>query len=242
MHAIGVIPARFAATRFEGKVLAPLKGKPMIQHVWQRAKQARHLEEVMIACDDQRILQTAQEFGAKVVLTAPSHTCGTDRIAEAVAGLKVDIVVNIQADEPLIHHDTIDDLVQLLIKNPSLAMATAIKAIKTQAELEDPNVVKVITDNQQYALYFSRSVIPYDRDGKGIKKIPYHKHLGIYAYRKDFLIHFSKMTKPWLEQAEQLEQLRALTAGVKIKTVVTTMETIGVDTPEDLARVEPLIK
>lgn len=242
MHAIGVIPARWASTRFEGKVLAPIKGRPMIQHVWQRAKQSHQLEEVMIACDDQRILQAAQGFGAKAVLTAADHVCGTDRIAEAVSKLDADIVVNIQGDEPLIHHGIIDDLVQVLAKDPSLAMATAIKAITTQEELEDPNVVKVVTDSHQYALYFSRSVIPYDRDRVGIKKIPYYKHLGIYAYRKDFLIYFSQMSKSRLEKAEHLEQLRALEAGVKIKTVVTTVETIGVDTPEDLARVEQLIK
>jgi 3-deoxy-manno-octulosonate cytidylyltransferase (CMP-KDO synthetase) len=241
MRVIGIIPARWASTRFEGKVLAKIKGKPMIEHVWTRCRLSRRLNDVLIACDDQRILKAAEGFGAQAVMTSAAHDSGTDRIAEAAAKLKADIVINIQGDEPLIHPGTIDDLAAVLINDPSIAMATVIKAITSPEELANPNVVKVVIDREQSALYFSRSAIPFDRDKRGLKNITYYKHLGSYGYRKDFLIHFSRMPKSRLEEAEQLEQLRALEAGVKIRTVVTKMETVGVDTPEDLARVEKLI-
>lgn len=242
MQAIGVIPARWGSTRFAGKVLANLNGKPMIEHVWQRSRQSRLLKEVIIACDDERIVKAAGNFGAKAVLTSKDHASGTDRIAQAVANVSADIVVNIQGDEPLIHHSVIDSLVTALSKDPACVMATAIKLIRTKEELENPNVVKAVIDAAGNALYFSRSVIPYDRDKAGIQKIRHYKHLGIYAYRKSFLMKFTDMPKSRLEQAEQLEQLRALEAGVKIKTVLTDIETVGVDTPEDLARVEQLLR
>ena len=242
MQAVGVIPARWGSTRFAGKVLAPINGKPMIEHVWQRARQSRLLKEVIIACDDQRVVKAAEKFGAKAILTAKDHACGTDRTAEAAANVTAEIIVNIQGDEPLIHHSVIDSLVTALSKDPDCLMATAIKLIRAKDELENPNVVKVVVDAQGNALYFSRSVIPYDRDKAGIQKIKYYKHLGIYAYRRNFLLKFKDMPKSRLEQAEQLEQLRALEAGVKIKTVLTDIETIGVDTPEDLARVEQILR
>ncbi|OGX28950.1 MAG: 3-deoxy-manno-octulosonate cytidylyltransferase [Omnitrophica WOR_2 bacterium RIFCSPHIGHO2_01_FULL_52_10] len=242
MQAVGVIPARWGSTRFAGKVLAPINGKPMIEHVWQRARQSRLLKEVIIACDDQRVVKAAEKFGAKAILTAKDHACGTDRTAEAAANVTAEIIVNIQGDEPLIHHSVIDSLVTALSKDPDCLMATAIKLVRAKDELENPNVVKVVVDAQGNALYFSRSVIPYDRDKAGIGKIKYYKHLGIYAYRKSFLLEFRDLPKSRLEQAEQLEQLRALEAGVKIKTVLTDIETIGVDTPEDLARVARLLR
>ncbi len=242
MQAIGVIPARWGSTRFEGKVLADLNGKPMVEHVWQRARQSRLLKEVIIACDDERIVKAAEKFGAKAVLTSKDHASGTDRIAQAVASVAADVIVNIQGDEPLIHHSVIDSLVTALDKDPQCLMATAIKLIRTKEELENPNVVKVVIDAAGNALYFSRSVIPYDRDKSGIRKIKYYKHLGIYAYRRNFLLKFKNLPKSHLEHAEQLEQLRALEAGVKIKTVLTDIETIGVDTPQDLARVEKLLR
>jgi len=222
--------------------LAPINGKPMIEHVWQRARQSRLLKEVIIACDDQRVVKAAEKFGAKAILTAKDHACGTDRTAEAAANVTAEIIVNIQGDEPLIHHSVIDSLVTALSKDPDCLMATAIKLVRAKDELENPNVVKVVVDAQGNALYFSRSVIPYDRDKAGIGKIKYYKHLGIYAYRKSFLLEFRDLPKSRLEQAEQLEQLRALEAGVKIKTVLTDIETIGVDTPEDLARVARLLR
>ncbi len=241
MRAVGVIPARWASTRFEGKVIAPIHGRPMIQHVWQRCKHSRFLEDIIIACDDERVLKTAQEFGAKAVLTSRHHASGTDRIAEAVRDINAEIIVNIQADEPLIHHNVIDDLVCAIRDDETVSMATVVKVMDTMAEANNPNVVKAVIDGKGYALYFSRSVIPYDREKKGLDKISYYKHLGIYAYRKNFLVAFSKMPRSPLEEAEQLEQLRALEAGVRIKTVVTDQETIGVDTPEDLAKVEAIL-
>ncbi len=242
MQAIGVIPARWGSTRFAGKVLADINGKPMIEHVWQRCRQSRLLDQVIIACDDQRIVKAAEKFGAKAILTLRDHSSGTDRIAEAVANVKATIVVNIQGDEPLIHHSIIDALVKALNKDTACLMATVIKTIQIKDELENPNVVKVVIDSQDNALYFSRSVIPCDRDKAGIQKVKYYKHLGIYAYRKNFLMTFRDMPKSRLEQAEQLEQLRALEAGVKIKTVLTDIETVGVDTPEDLARVAKILR
>ncbi|MBI5149276.1 MAG: 3-deoxy-manno-octulosonate cytidylyltransferase [Candidatus Omnitrophica bacterium] len=242
MRVIGIIPARWASTRFPGKVLAKIKGKPMIEHVWTRCRLSRRLNEVLIACDDRRILQAAEAFGAQAVMTDTGHNSGTDRIAEAAAKLKADIIINIQGDEPLVHPGTIDDLAAALINDPSVVMATVIKAITLPEELVNPNVVKVVVDQQQNALYFSRSVIPFDRDQKGFRNVPYFKHLGIYGYRKDFLTRFSRMPKSRLEEAERLEQLRALEAGVKIRTVLTDVETAGVDTPEDLARVEKLLR
>lgn len=242
MQAIGVIPARWGSTRFEGKVLAKINGKPMIEHVWRRARQSRLLTDVIIACDDQRIVKAAEKFGAKAILTAQNHASGTDRIAEVAADITAEIIVNIQGDEPLIEHSIIDDLVTVLSNDPDCVMATTIKLIRTNEELDNPNVVKAVIDLNGNALYFSRSVIPYDRDKTGISKIKYYKHLGIYAYRKNFLLKFKDMPKSRLEQAEQLEQLRALEAGVKIRTVVTNIETVGVDTPEDLARVEKLLR
>lgn len=242
MQAIGVIPARWGSTRFEGKVLAQINGKPMIEHVWQRARQSRLLNEIIIACDDERIVKAAGKFGAKAVLTSKDHACGTDRVAEVAAYVTAEIIVNIQGDEPLIHQSMIDDLVTVLNNDPACVMATAIKLIRTKEELENPNVVKAVIDSNGNALYFSRSVIPYDRDKAGIQKVKYYKHLGIYAYRKNFLLKFKDMPKSRLEKAEQLEQLRALEAGVKIKTVLTDIETVGVDTPEDLARVAKILR
>lgn len=214
----------------------------MIQHVWERVKESRLLDEVLIACDDERVLQAAQAFGAKAVLTSPDHPSGTDRVAEAVKNCPAEIVINIQGDEPLIRHQVIDDLAEALIEDETCRMATVIKAIETQEELENPNVVKVVIDREKNAIYFSRLPIPYDREKAGTGDIRYYKHMGIYAYRKDFLMALTQMPKSLLERAEHLEQLRALEAGVRIKTILTDMETIGVDTPEDLARVEGLLQ
>lgn len=234
---IGVIPARWGSTRFEGKVLAQIHGKPMLQHVFERAKKSRSLDDVIVACDDERVLKAANVFGAKAVMTSPKHPSGTDRIAEAVRSLKVDIVVNIQGDEPLIQPKVIDDLVKALQKDKACVIATTIKKLTDEADLNNPNVVKVVIDNKNVALYFSRSCIPFNRDGQPLENVQYYKHLGLYAYRKSFLMKFNDLPKSSLETAEKLEQLRVLEAGYKIKTVQTTADTIGVDTPEDLARV-----
>jgi 3-deoxy-manno-octulosonate cytidylyltransferase (CMP-KDO synthetase) len=241
MKTIGVIPARWGSTRFEGKVLAQISGQPMIRYVWEQAKKAKVLDEVLIACDDQRVLKAAQGFKAKAVMTALHHTCGTDRIAEAVAKRDVEVVVNIQADEPLIEPEVIDSLAKALLDDKTAVMATVIKALTDEKDLDNPNVVKVVVDRQKNALYFSRYAIPYNRDKKGFKEIKYFKHLGLYAYRKDFLMKFKDLPASKLEASEKLEQLRVLEAGFKIKTVETKYDTIGVDTPQDLARVEELM-
>lgn len=237
MKIIGVIPARWGSTRFEGKVLAEIHGKPMLQHVFERAKKSRALNDVIIACDDERILKAANAFGAKAVMTSPKHPSGTDRIAEAVRSLKIDIVVNIQGDEPLIQPKVIDDLVKALQKDKACVMATTIKAVADEADLRNPNVVKVVVDKSNVALYFSRSCIPFNRDGQPWQNIKFYKHLGLYAYWKSFLMKFKGLPKSPLEAAEKLEQLRVLDAGYKIKTIETTVDTIGVDTPEDLVKV-----
>lgn len=237
MRTLGVIPARWGSTRFEGKVLAQIHGKPMLQHVFERAKKSKALDDVIIACDDERIMMAAKKFGAKAVMTSPKHPSGTDRIAEAVRSLKVDIVVNIQGDEPLIQPKVIDDLVKALRKDKACVMATTIKAVTDENDLNNPNVVKVAIDKSNVALYFSRSCIPFNRDGQPLKNIKVYKHLGLYAYRKSFLMKFKDLPKSSLETTEKLEQLRVLEAGYKIKTIQTTVDTIGVDTPEDLAKV-----
>lgn len=239
MKIVGVIPARWASTRFEGKVLAKLAGKPMIQHVWERSLKAKKLNGLIIACDDTRVLEAAKAFGAKAVMTSPNHNSGTDRIAEAVKDLDVEIVVNIQGDEPLIDPKLIDDLAACLVNDASAPMATVIKKFAADEDVANPNVVKVVINEKGYALYFSRSVIPFDRPKAG--GIIYYKHLGIYAYRKKFLLGYNDLPASSLERAEQLEQLRAVEAGERIKTVETDITTIGVDVPEDLVKVERIL-
>lgn len=240
MKVLGVIPARLGSTRLEGKILLNIAGKPMIQHVWERARKSKKLDDCLIACDDYKVFHIAQKFGAKAVLTSKTHPSGSDRIAEAVKNLKVDIVVNIQGDEPLIHHSVINKLADALIKDKKSVMATVIKRIVHYDDLNNPNIVKVVVDQNQNALYFSRSLIPYNREHQ--ERVEYFKHLGIYAYRKDFLLKFTRMPKSCLERIEKLEQLRVIEAGYKIKTVMTDIETIGVDTAEDLIRVERILK
>ena len=241
MKVLGVIPARYKSSRFEGKVIADLAGQPMIQHVWERAKKSQRLDDVLIACDDDRVARKAKAFGAKVAMTSPDHPSGSDRIAQVVSSLNVEIVVNIQGDEPLLESTVIDQLVDALQDSKDCPVATVIRMIEDKRELDNPNIVKVVVDSQGVALYFSRAVIPFDRDGNQEERIEHYKHLGLYAYRKDFLLKFTQMPPSRLEMAEKLEQLRILEAGYKIKTIVTKFDTIGVDTPEDLKRVEKLL-
>jgi 3-deoxy-manno-octulosonate cytidylyltransferase (CMP-KDO synthetase) len=237
MKIIGVIPARYASSRLPGKVLADLGGKPMIQHVWERAKQARSLSEVYIACDDQRVFSVSRNFGAKAIMTAPELASGTDRIAAAVKDIEADIVLNIQGDEPLIHFETIESLALGLKNEKDCTMATVVRMMADPADVLNPNVVKVVLDHNGFALYFSRSVIPFDRDGGDFSRLTYYKHFGLYAYRKNFLLAFHQLPFSHLEQTERLEQLRVLEAGYKIKTVTTPHDSISVDTKEDLAKV-----
>jgi len=238
MKVIGVIPARWASTRFEGKVLAMIKDKPMIQHVWERSKQSECLDDLIVACDDDRVYSAVEQFGGKAVFTSKDHVSGTDRIAEVVESMDGNIIVNIQGDEPLICPTIVDSLVKALMDDSSCSMGTVIKVISKKEDLKNPNIVKVVVDGEMNALYFSRSLIPYNRNND---ETIYYKHVGIYAYRKDFLLSYKNLPKSNLEKAECLEQLRVLEYGFKIKTVVTDIDTIGVDTLKDLARVEKLI-
>ena len=239
MEAIGIIPARFAAIRFPGKVLEEVAGKPILQHVYERARKAGSLDKVIIATDDDRIVKTAKGFGAEAVMTSKDHRSGTDRLTEAVEPIEVAIVVNIQGDEPLIHPSMIDSLVEVLKSDSSLAMATLKYRIEDKNQIEDPNVVKVVTDTNGDALYFSRSPIPCGGSkGKGA----FFKHIGIYAYIKDFLFTFTRLAPSALEEAERLEQLRVLENGFKIRVVETEYDTIAVDTPEDLEKLRKVFE
>jgi 3-deoxy-manno-octulosonate cytidylyltransferase (CMP-KDO synthetase) len=240
VRAIGVIPARWGATRFEGKIVANLLGKPVIQHVWENAKKAKTLDDLVVACDDERIMKAVESFGGKAVYTSPNQPSGTDRLAEVVNPLNVDIAVNIQGDEPLMKSIMIDNLVLSLEEDKAAQMATMMKRIEDDSELTNSNVVKVVTDKNGYAVYFSRYAIPYNRTSETDprKRPVYYKHIGIYAFTKDFLFQFRNLPHSALENAEKLEQLRALENGYKIKVVETKFDTIGIDRPEDIKRAE----
>ena len=233
IEAVGVIPARYASTRFEGKVIKDLCGKPVIQHVYERAKKAKMLDELIIAVDDERVMRVVEGFGAKAVFTSKSHTTGTDRLAEVVNAIDVKYVVNIQGDEPLINPMVIDDLVRAMQKDKDIAMATVVKKSTSEDEFRSPDVVKAILNDENFAMYFSRSPIP-TLLKPGAEGAYFYKHLGIYAYSKDFLFTFKKLPASYLEKGERLEQLRALENGYKIKAIETKFETVGVDTPADL--------
>lgn len=236
MDVIGVIPARYSSSRFEGKVLAKISGKPVLQHVWERAKQARMLDELIIACDHELVRSAAEEFGANVIMTSKDHLCGTDRISEVVSPLEVKVVVNIQGDEPLVHPTMIDSVARALLENSSISMATVIKKIDQPQLINDPNVVKVVVDRNNFALYFSRAAIPCPASGSEIKTPLYYKHIGLYAYTKDFLYTYKHLPSSILEKVEKLEQLRVLEAGFRIKVIESKFDTVGVDTPEDLEK------
>ena len=239
MNTLCVIPARYASTRLPGKPLADIAGKPMIQHVYERASLAKLPSIVLVATDHAGVQAAVQSFGGQVVMTSPQHRTGTDRLAEVAALYpKVDIIINVQGDEPLIDPQLIDDLAAALIDDPALVMATVMTPLK-EPEYHDDNVVKVVTDLQGYALYFSRSLIPFLRNAP---KCSVYKHIGLYAYRRDFLLAFAKLEQTPLEQTESLEQLRALEHGYKIKVLPTACAPVGVDTPEDLIRVREIIQ
>ena len=239
MRVLCVIPARYDSTRLPGKPLADIAGKPMIQRVYERAATAKLPELVVVATDDTRVLAAMESFGGKALMTAKDHPTGTDRLAE-VAGVydNYDVIINVQGDEPLIAPEIIDALAAAFTEEPELKMATVMTEIE-DAEKNNPNNVKVVTDKNGYALYFSRSLIPYPRTA-GV--VPVYKHIGIYAYRRDFLLAYAKMQPTLLEQSESLEQLRALENGYRIKVIKTDCKFVGVDTPEDLARVNAIYK
>ena len=232
--AIGIIPARYGAQRFPGKPLAKILGKPMIQWVYERASSSKALKKVIIATDDERIQNTARSFGAETVMTSSRHPSGTDRVAEIARQLNVPVIVNIQGDEPLIRGEMITSLVDAL-QDHTAAMATlAVKSLDDRL-LKDENTVKVVFDKERYALYFSRSPIPYNSDRFWI-------HIGIYGYQREFLLEFSKLKPTILENIEKLEQLRALEYGYKIKIIESAFPTISVDIPDDISKIENILE
>jgi 3-deoxy-manno-octulosonate cytidylyltransferase (CMP-KDO synthetase) len=215
----------------------------MLQHVYERASQSRYLTCTIIATDDPAVFNAARKFGARVVMTRPDHRSGTDRVAEVASSETAEIIVNIQGDEPLIDPAAIDTAILPLVHEPEVQMATLKKRIENPREIDDPNVVKVVTDAAGGAIYFSRCPIPYlRRDPGGPTGAPYFKHIGLYVYRRNFLLGYSSLPVGPLEQAERLEQLRAIENGFRIRVVETDYESIGVDTPEDLERVSRLVE
>ncbi|OHB66608.1 MAG: hypothetical protein A2Y77_13175 [Planctomycetes bacterium RBG_13_62_9] len=236
MKTIVCIPARYASTRFPAKILARDTGKYLIQHTWEQARKAKLPEKVIIAADDERIVQAAREFGAECVLTSPKHNSGTDRIAEAVGRTHVDMVINVQGDEPEIDPEHIDYLAWLLRDSPSASMATLAASFARHEQIADPNVVKVIVDVNGKAIYFSRSVIPYDRERAGVGEVGHYlRHIGIYAYRRDFLLKITSLPQTLLEKLEKLEQLRAIENGFTILVGKVEHTCEGIDTPEQYA-------
>lgn len=242
MKVVGIIPARYNSSRFKGKALVDICGKPMIQHVYEQAKKSRLLNNLIVATDDRRIYNAVINFGGKAVLTK-IHSSGTDRIAEAAGKIKADIIVNIQGDEPLISSRMIDSAVSRFKKDKKAVMGTMKKEIASIEEALNPNIVKVITDKDNNAIYFSRLPIPFLRDEnkRKVSVKTYYKHIGLYLYTRAFLLKFSRMKQTLLEKKEKLEQLRALENGYKIKVYETDYDTIGVDTPDDLKQVKKMI-
>ncbi len=238
-----VIPARWGSTRFPGKALHPLAGKPLVQHVWERSLLARNISRVLIATDDKRIASAAKKFGAEVIMTSPTHPSGTDRIAEVASKMRgITHFINVQGDEPLIDPKLIERLAITLLRKPEIPMITAATPFEDLREAENPNTVKVVLSRKGDALYFSRSLIPFHRDthDSASKVIPL-LHLGIYGYRRDILRKLVRLAPTPLELSEKLEQLRALEHGIPIRVVETSHRGVGVDTPEDAQAVEKLI-
>jgi 3-deoxy-manno-octulosonate cytidylyltransferase (CMP-KDO synthetase) len=237
-----IIPSRYESSRFPGKPLADLCGKPMIQHVYERVAQAKAVPYVAVATDDQRIFDAVRNFGGNAIMTAQTHRSGTDRISEAVTALNLDpdaIVVNIQGDQPIFEPVQVDEVIEPLLTDPAVLMSTLIYKIILDEEITHPHAVKVVLDHENNALYFSRATVPYVRDKK--LKADYYKHHGIYAYRRDFLDIFTKLPEGKLEKLEALEQLRALEYGYKIKCVITPHDSIEVDNQQELDRVRRIL-
>lgn len=237
MKVLCVIPARYASTRLPGKPLSLIAGKPMIQRVYERACQAKLPDEVVVATDNELVQKAVESFGGKVMMTSPDHPSGTDRLAEVVLSYPdADVIVNVQGDEPMLPPEVIDRLAEAFA-DENLQMAT-LKTAMREEEYDNPAAVKVVTDLNGYALYFSRSLLPYPR--KKPENFKVFKHVGVYAYRRSFLLKYAALTPTPLERAESLEQLRALENGYKIKVLESDFQGIGVDTPEDLAAVNEL--
>jgi 3-deoxy-manno-octulosonate cytidylyltransferase (CMP-KDO synthetase) len=244
-----VIPARYGSSRFEGKPLTDILGKPMIRYVYEGVRESKLIDEVIVATDDQRIMEAVQSFGGKAVMTSPTHFTGTDRVAEVAKKLKSEIIVNVQGDEPLIKGNIIDKAIRPLLTEDALQLSTLMTRIEEVKDWLNPHIVKVVVDQKNYALYFSRSPIPFPRDLqiRRLESNPFgtsrplpkrvFKHIGVYVFRRKFLLHFSKMRPSPLEKLEKLEQLRALENGYRIKVNPVNYEPLSVDTPEDLQKV-----
>jgi 3-deoxy-manno-octulosonate cytidylyltransferase (CMP-KDO synthetase) len=242
---VAIIPARYHSNRFEGKPIAPIMGKPMIQHVYERAQSVPMLSRVVVATDDERIADCVSSFSGEVVMTRADHASGTDRLAEAATKLDIpeqDVLVNIQGDQPMFPAEVVEQVAQPLLDDPTLPMSTLIYRIVRREEIGDPNHVKTVFDRNNFALYFSRSPIPFQRDPHEVVEPTYYKHLGFYAYRKGFLLTFVSLPEGEWERFEKLEQLRALEFGYRIKVILTEYDSVEVDTPKDLKRVEAILR
>ena len=242
LRTLGVIPARYGAQRFPGKPLAMIAGKLLIQRVYEQAATATQIDKVIVATEDERIVKAVKSFGGEAVMTSPSCATGTDRVSEVSRQHESEFVVNIQGDEPLMRPEMIDQLVAGLRDDGGCVMATLARRIDTERDLQNPNVVKVVFARNGNALYFSRYPIPFARDSAVAGAATHYKHLGIYAYRRGFLLKFVQMPQSELEKAEMLEQLRALENGFAIKVLVTPYDSVGVDIPEDVKRVEEILR
>ncbi len=240
LRTAAVIPARLASTRFPEKVLAQLGGKPIIQWVWERTIGSK-ADRVLIATDNEKVLNTARTFGAEAVMTSPRHPSGSDRVWEAVQGIDCDIIINVQGDEPLMQPEVINSLIDVMNGEDEPDMATVVVSSSREEIGKNPNLPKVIVSADDTALYFSRSEIPFLRNPGGVD-MPLYRHWGIYAYRREALKRFVSLPESPLEKCEKLEQLRALENGMKIKVVRTTFQSIGIDTPEDLVHAEEYIR
>jgi 3-deoxy-manno-octulosonate cytidylyltransferase (CMP-KDO synthetase) len=257
LTSIVVIPARYESTRFPGKALALIAGRPMIEHVYRRASRARGIARVLVATDDERIVRAVERFGGEALMTSAAHQTGTDRLAEVAARVECDVVVNVQGDEPLVEPAMIEQALAPFRDDPALQMTSLRARITDPRELADPNVVKVVVDRDDFALYFSRAPIPFSRDATDLAALKCGptaagpdfsraggaawRHVGLYAYRRAFLPIFAALPTSPLEQTERLEQLRALEHGVRIRVIETPHFSIGVDTPADLAKVDALL-
>lgn len=236
---IAVIPARYGSTRFPAKVIALLAGKPIIQWVYEKATSSK-ADKVYVATDNEKVASVVKEFGGNVIMTDSNHPSGTDRIHEAVSSVEGDIIINIQGDEPLIPVSVIDELIDKMVSNPNIEMGTvAVPAIREEIQ-DNTNIVKVVFNDDQFALYFSRSMIPFRREDNF--DTPVYRHWGIYSYRRDILERFVKLPEGRLEQCEKLEQLRALENGISIYVHLSELESIGIDTPEDLVLAEKKVE
>jgi 3-deoxy-manno-octulosonate cytidylyltransferase (CMP-KDO synthetase) len=242
VNVVAIIPCRYGSKRFEGKPMAPILGKPVIQWVYERANKAEILSDVVVATDDERILNCVERFGGRALLTARTHRSGSDRAAEAAARLDLkneDIVLNIQGDQPALPCQSLSEVVRPLMEASDLVMSTLARRIRDPGEVPDPNCVKCVFDQEGFALYFSRSPVPFNRDG--LKHVDVFKHVGIYAFRKHFLDRFTSLPEGRLEAAERLEQLRALEYGFPIKVVETAYDSKAVDTPSDIEKLEAVL-